>query len=110
VLFNSSAGGFLSEDDPDKLVPVAEWFHIAFTRDASDLLSIWLNGEEIGSATVAGQIGLPVSGVSSLDVGRGHASDNADINAYFDQIRMTKACRYTAPFTPPTEPFPTSGS
>jgi hypothetical protein len=102
-LFNSSAGSAAGGD----VIPTGEWIHVAVTRDAADDIRIFMNGvSQIAPVNHPGTIGGDVDGVSSFDVCRGQASDNADLDCYFEEIRVTKACRYTANFTPPTEPFP----
>lgn len=101
-LFNSSAGGFLSSG---ATVPTGQWVFIAVTRDASNVMRVWLNGVNVGQATIVGTIGGAVGGVSSMDICRGHAADNADANCFFDQVRISRVCRYTTNFTPPNAPF-----
>jgi len=105
LFWNSSAGSSLSSATD---VPLGQWVFLAVTRDASDVLRLFIDGTVVASATKAGIVGALNPTKSSLDACRGHASDNSDANCYFDQIRITKACRYTANFTPPTAPFPTS--
>lgn len=105
LFWNSSAG---AEAITNVTCPVGQWVFVAVTRDASNVFRIWQDGVMVYSGTKAGTMGALNPVRSSLDTCRGHAGDNADLNCYFDQIRMTKRCRYTANFTPPSEPFPTS--
>lgn len=90
-------------------IPVAQWVHLAVARDASNNVRFFVDGELITTVMMAGTMGKLNPLKSSLDVGRGISSDNSDANCYFDQIRMTKKCRYTATFVAPTAPFPTGG-
>lgn len=89
-------------------VPLGQWVHLAVTRNASNILRMWQAGAQVGTATFSGTVGALNPSLSSLDCCRGHAADNSDADCYFDQIRMTKACRYTADFSVPTQPFPKS--
>ena len=85
------------------------WHHVAVTRNAAELITIWLDGVSVASGTNAATFGPDIgAGASAFCVGKGlGGGDNADLDAWFDQIRITKGvCRYTATFTPPTEPFP----
>lgn len=102
ILWNASPGGsFVSTDD----VPLNQWVHLAISRDAANLMRMFINGVASGSSTKTGTIGGNNLGVSTFDVGRGIAGDNGDYNGYFEEIRVTKVCRYTASFTVPTGPF-----
>ncbi|MGL4558333.1 MAG: LamG-like jellyroll fold domain-containing protein, partial [Afipia sp.] len=102
LMVNTSAGGISLTSGS---VPLNQWVHIAVTRNASDTLTIWLDGVSLGSASRPGTMGGDIAGVSSFDVGRGHAGDNGDAAMYFEEIRVSKVCRYTSNFTPPTAPF-----
>ena len=79
------------------------WYHIAFTRDASNAVRIFLNGVLQGtSGTIAG----------SFDLSGGTISQSGStFNGYMDDLRITKGvCLYTATFTPPTSSFVTANS
>lgn len=104
ILFNSSAGGFVASTGG--AIPTGAWRHIAVTRNASNVIKVWHHGALMGSASISGTVGGASSGVSTFDVGRGHAGDNGDLDCYLEEIRVTKTCRYDAPFTPPTTVFP----
>lgn len=103
--WNSSPGTSMLGNIP---FPPGQWVFLAVSRDASNAIRFFQDGVQVGTITASGDIGALNPTKSSLDCGRGNASDNADANCYFDQIRVTKACRYTANFSPPTAPFPTS--
>lgn len=103
MFWNSGPGGGA---EGGILMPTGQWVFVAVTRDASDVFRMFQDGVKIFEGTKSGTIGVLNPTKSSLDVCRGHAGDNADANCFFDQIRMTKRCRYTTDFTPPTAPFP----
>jgi hypothetical protein len=103
LMWNASSGG--SAVTAPLQVPLNQWVHLAVTRDASDVFRMFINGVMGHSSVKAGTIGGASGGVSTLDIGRGHASDNGDFNGFFEEIRVEKVCRYAANFTPPTVPF-----
>jgi len=76
-----------------------QWRQIALTRSGSTLR---LFGEGTLYATATDSSTYSVATVSG-------AFNSINFNGYFDNIRITKGvCRYTANYTPPTGPFPTS--
>jgi hypothetical protein len=96
-----SAAGALVEDS---------WQHVAVTRDASDIVRIFINGVVVATSSAhSGSVGgVDGSGHANLKITVGIAFVNGDLNTYFDQIRITgNLCRYSGTFTPPTAPFPT---
>jgi concanavalin A-like lectin/glucanase superfamily protein len=103
LFWNSSPG---SSGGTSSNVPLNQWSHLAVSRDASDTFRMFIDGVLGFSGTKTGTIGGANLGVSTFDVGRGHASDNGDFDGFFEEIRVTKACRYTANFTPPVTVFP----
>lgn len=84
-------------------IPLNSWVHIAATIQSGQLRG-FLNGILVGSANVSGQ--LPTG---NLAVGIGYVlpqSNPSNMYGYIDELRITKGvARYTANFTPPTEPF-----
>lgn len=105
VFWNSQPGGSGQSTSVD--IPLGQWVFLAITRDEDDTFRIFQDGVKVfEGAGYVGTVGALNPTKSSLDCCRGHASDNSDADCYFDQIRMTKACRYTADFSPPTAPFP----
>lgn len=86
------------------------WFHLALTRNASNLLTLWIDGTAVATATRSGTYGVSNGTTESyLDVGRGWASDNGDLDGYFEELRVTKGvCRYTTTFTPDADGFDTT--
>ena len=84
------------------------WHHLAATRDASNVVRVFVDGVLDGSGTNS------TNGTSSesFNIGDrriGDPSANYPFNGYIDDVRITKGvARYTANFTPPTNTFPTS--
>jgi hypothetical protein len=79
------------------------WNHIAFVLESSTMMACYVNGVQKYRAAAAAfpnqNYPLKVGGDSGLD-----------LNGNISNLRITKGvARYTASFTPPTEPFP-SGS
>ena len=80
------------------------WQHLAVVRHGASFV-LYLNGLNIASASV----GTSVMNAAAAPMRIGMESNTGayPISAYFDEIRVTKGvARYTANFTPPTEPFP----
>lgn len=104
-------GSFNQNTTSGSELSAGQWYHIAVTRDVSSNIRLFINGVAYLLGTQAGGPvgGISLNGTSCFTAAQGIAFQSADFNGYFDQIRATKACRYTADFTPPTEPFPTQG-
>lgn len=77
------------------------WHHVALTRNASNTVTFWIDG--VASGTVAGQTG---SHAWKFVGWAGSAGEF--MRGWIDAVRLTGVCRYTASFTPPSAPFPTS--
>ena len=85
------------------VIPLAlsTWHHIALTRNSSNLVTLWVNGVADGSSTDA----TIFTGTGRFLIGNGAQP----MRAFVDEFRFTSGvCRYTAPFIPPTAPFPNS--
>lgn len=82
------------------LMPINQWTHIAITRDASNVMRMFVNGTLCGSQTVTG--GFP--GYTFIKVG---ALDNSQFfSGYMTNLRATSyLALYTSNFTPPIAPF-----
>ncbi len=87
--------------------PYGEWFHYAITRDASHMTRIFINGVSQGTpdGPRLGALGGPDVTLVRIGAGNSTEGDNGDSDFHFGEIRMTKKCRYTADFDPPTGPF-----
>ena len=74
-----------------------KWYHIAISRDSSNLTKIFVDGNQIGSGTVTSKYAIPSS---NLLIGYGGAGY---FNGYLSNVRVLKGTAlYTANFTPPT--------
>jgi hypothetical protein len=79
------------------------WYHIALSRAGSST-KLFLNGTQEGSTYSDST--LLLEGPFALGIDSRNLT-SGPFNAYFDDVRVTKGiARYTANFTPPTEPFP----
>ena len=81
------------------------WRHFALTRGGGTL-RLYIDGVLAGSSTTTLAMNF-----SELTIGFARYSpSHTSFNGYIDELRITKGvARYTANFTPPTEPFPTRG-
>jgi hypothetical protein len=85
-------------------VSAETWYHIAVTRSAGTVRG-FAEGVLAASAAVANDF----TESANLVIGRASGSSFNSFRGYIDDLRITKGvARYTANFTPPTGPFPTS--
>ena len=114
--FNYDNAGGLALND--LVLPHNQWVHVAISRDASNVVRVFLDGvPSATTTTIAGDFGGTSGGASHFTIGvmivaavLGVPFVSADFDGYFDNIRVTRGlCRYNSPFTPPIAPFPTSG-
>lgn len=84
-------------------VTTGQWYHIAVVRNGSALV-MYINGVSEASTT---NTSFADETVNALYIGA-RADDIAatSVNGFIDDLRITKAARYTANFTPPTATFP----
>jgi hypothetical protein len=87
--------------DPN-LPPTSTWVHYALVRNGSNL-SLYRNGTSVATATFSGSA---TTNTVSLVGGSPENSGAYSFDVYLDDFRITNSARYTANFTPPTEPFP----
>lgn len=77
---------------------VGRWYHIAMTRNASNLCTVWIDG--VSSATGTSSASF-VQGAWSL-----YGGSNNGGAGYVSNLRVVKGTAvYTATFTPPTAPL-----
>ena len=74
------------------------WYHLAFVRNSSDSISLWLNGTNVASRTVG-------TDLTDAMMFIGGYTNNLGVNGYLDEIRVSNTARYTGNFTPSTTPF-----
>lgn len=91
---------------PISALPTSGWHHLALSR-ASGTVYMFVDGVSQTVTAVNGGIGLyAFSSDKSIEVGR---TADDEFHGYIDDLRITKGvARYTAAFTPPTAPHPTS--
>lgn len=84
---------------------LGDWYHVAYTNSASNH-RVFVNGSSvIASSSNVGNIDTAVDFL----IGSAQTVSNSDFYGFIDEVRVTKGvARYTANFTPPTAPFPTS--
>jgi hypothetical protein len=83
--------------------PTAQWVHVAATR-SGNTVKYYVNGSSVGSVSFSGS-----HTNSSVVVGRFYTDlDNNYWNGRIAELRVTKAARFTANFTPPTAALPTT--
>lgn len=88
------------------VAPLNQWNHLAAVSDGTTT-TLYCNGTGQGTTTSNPFAGA--GGSTGIYIGRNPATTARDFNGYMDDIRVTKGvARYTANFTPPTAPFPTS--
>lgn len=81
------------------------WYHIAVTRDTSNVVRIFIDGTQYASATYATAIDMATTG--KVAVGIQLTTLTNDLAGYVDDFRVTKGvARYTANFTPPQVALP----
>ena len=76
------------------------WYHVAVTRDSSNVVRGFVNGEQVGSVTDATS-----SWTESFVLGQGYLSDTSyPSGGYFSDVRINVGtAEYTSDFTPPTQ-------
>lgn len=75
------------------------WYHIAITRNSSNLMTMWVNGVSVGSATTSSSY---TTGTYTV----GSASGTNVLQGYISNFRIVNGTAlYTSNFTPPTTPL-----
>ena len=91
---DSSSGGYSD----------GNWHHVALTRNASNLVTVWVDG--VSKGTMTDSSAMPAH---SFYIGRLNHSSARYFDGYLDDVRWTPSvCRYTSNFTPPTTAHLTS--
>jgi hypothetical protein len=80
----------------------ARWYHIAVVREADFRIRLFVDGVQINPQTSADVWSGSAALSGRLFVGYPARSPVA----FIDEFRVTKRARYSANFTPPSEPFP----
>lgn len=80
------------------------WTHVAVVRNGN-VLTMYLDGVSVGTKDCTGR--TYDSGDNGVKCGRYYGDvDNYYFNGHLDEVRISKGiARWTAPFTPPSEPY-----
>ena len=98
--FTVRAGNVGSDVVAAGAVIAQEWQFWAVSC-ASNVATIYLNGQSVASGPVSGSVSAQSGRVGTV------SGFNYSLDGYIDDLRITKGvARYTANFTPPTAPFP----
>ena len=87
--------------DSTNTFPLNQWYHVAVTRNASNVFTLWVNGASEATSTVSFTIGDDTSTlyIGTLDAG------SSPFSGYISNLRLvTGTAVYTTAFTPPTSP------
>jgi hypothetical protein len=110
VVYGVSAGQIGFFDGTSNLIVasvgsvVDTWYHVALTRQ-SGTLRLFFNGALVASAVSF------ANDITTTDMRIGALNSSSLFGGHIDEFRVTKGvARYTAAFTPPDEPFPTTGT
>jgi hypothetical protein len=95
------AGTVLS---PSGTNAVDQWYHTAVVR-YQGVITFYLNGTSVGSTAYTHNVGPETSFLG----GNSPRSSEVYFKGFLDDFRVSKTARYTANFTPPTEPFADKG-
>ena len=90
--------------------PTNAWTHLAVTRDGANL-RVFINGTQVGTTnTTLGSFAIDNASLNGNIYYIGRTTDGAnEFTGFLDDLRVSKTARYTANFTPPTEPFADKG-
>lgn len=85
----------------------ATWYHVAATRNADNLISVWVDGVSVASQTSSVAF---FNSTASFRVGAQETGSTEELDGWIDSVRITKGvCRYTERFNPPPLAFPAVG-
>ena len=99
-----TGGSTISINSATGVITTGTWIHVALTKDSSGNYKIFINGTQSGSTTTnTGSINSPTI---PMTIGVQNTSGGVALNAYLDDLRITRYARYTTNFTPPTTAFP----
>ena len=105
VWYASSGGGWdVASASPIGTIAVDTWYHVALTR-SGDTFRAFLDG--VKNATEVTSSASLLDNTEGFRIGGGIGA--GDLNGWISNVRYTiGVARYTANFTPPTLPLPTS--
>lgn len=97
------AGGPVVSLSGSTAMTTGQWYHLALCRSGTTT-RLFLDGVLEASGT---QTGAPASNSQVLAIGRDLVNPGTrDLNGWVEEIRITRAARYTSAFTPPSARFP----
>lgn len=76
-------------------MPINTWIHLLWSRDASNLIRIFLNGVQQGATSAA------ISGDFNFSSGQIGEGNSGWVNGYLSDFRIKKGKSITSNFTPP---------
>lgn len=79
--------------------PYRSWVHIALTRTAGNLYTIYINGVSVGTGTNS------TSMTANTTIGKHRGSTSRYFQGYMSNWRVNNTLVYTSNFTPPTAPL-----
>lgn len=99
----ASNGSFPALTSSSSIV-YGSWVHLAVVRSGNTLM-LFVNGVIESSTSVAGVVYSGVGSLFAIGLSQDVGLDTC-FNGYIDDLRITRACRWTSNFTPPTTQFP----
>lgn len=103
IYLQNSEGGPVSFASSGQVIFANQWTHLALTRSGTTT-RLFVNGSIVATNT-AWTFGLRVDVIGTL-LANGGVPTGSDFQGYIDDVRVTRAARYTAAFTPPVAAFP----
>lgn len=102
--YSSTGGDQADITSANSIVQAGVKKHVAISRLGNDF-KIFYDGAVVASGTIISAF-YAVASTKLFELGRDGAGNTAYYTGYLDELRLTKACRYTSAFTPPAGPFP----
>jgi hypothetical protein len=102
--YDPATGGGAMYTGPNATPYIGQRVHLAVSCDGAGVHRAFLDGVQWGTTTVT-----PHNKTDTVAViGRFDPSANNYVDGHVSWVRLTAECRYTANFTPPAVPLPTS--
>ena len=86
---------------------VGRWMHIALVRSGTNI-RIYENGTSVASGTSSYSVPASICYIGK-QLPRSPINYGHNLDGYIDDLKVTKGAKYTANFTPPTEPLSLPG-
>ena len=104
LFFGLFDGGWSGTTTSGQSVVDNEWHHLAFVREGSTL-SCYIDGISRGSTSNSTNLTTLAGGSTGGPFHIGGYSGGGNLDAYIDEVRISKVARYTTNFDPPSLPF-----